>query len=437
MVRQVMGVKGYGWKAGLAVAVAGGALLWHVLACIESPMAFSPSGKDLAFVTMEPYGEGEDDASLAGTRIYRLMVLSDKKNLRIVEETSENMLTAPAYRPDGKQYCYLRIPLLTPEAKKHMEEKQKEVQPKEDVAGRREGPYKLDIGRKLEATPLKGPRDHVSLPSISDLDRFLRDIREGWLVPVVLVVRDAKSDEVVSRTLLEAPFRKYESDRLGLAYLTTRPQYEAEGKWVYLCLADVVMGINPSEGKQRILAAPAAVAALSPDGKTIGVVQERVIAFVRTDGTLATYRRLGPELAEHVSESEVTWTDSRTLVLLVRKQGPRLLFIRPDGSIVKDMALKLPEGAAGRDGEDPGELAIAPDGKHMVLALFKDVFFMKLDGTILKRKQASDDKPRDEEFLVQPTFTPDSKLVAFKCLEEDKEREGSYQRVKAIVFFTP
>ena len=116
MVRQVKAADPpttAGWKAILAMTVAGGALLWHVLACIESPMAFSPSGKDLAFVTGGPSLAEGKDAHLAGARVFRMMVLSDGKHIRAVEQTDRHLLTAPAYSPNGQQLCYFRVPLLT------------------------------------------------------------------------------------------------------------------------------------------------------------------------------------------------------------------------------------------------------------------------------------------------------------------------------------
>ena len=42
------------WTARLMIVAATGVLLWHVLACVESPMAFSPNG-DLAFTTITPH----------------------------------------------------------------------------------------------------------------------------------------------------------------------------------------------------------------------------------------------------------------------------------------------------------------------------------------------------------------------------------------------
>ena len=76
---------------------------------------------------MEPYDP--DDMELADTHIYRLMVLTKAKDLKVLEETTRYMLSAPAYSPDGKQLCYLQVPLLTQEQKDQWEKTSK-VEPK-------------------------------------------------------------------------------------------------------------------------------------------------------------------------------------------------------------------------------------------------------------------------------------------------------------------
>ena len=96
------------WKSLLAIFVGAGALLWHVLACVDSPMAYSPDGKNLAFTVAQPLPDFDDGFN--ENVIFRLMVLSNGNDLRTVEETSKFILTGPAYSPDGKQLCYLRLP---------------------------------------------------------------------------------------------------------------------------------------------------------------------------------------------------------------------------------------------------------------------------------------------------------------------------------------
>ena len=55
-----VGSRLYRRKATLAVLAGCALLLWHVLACVESPMAFSPEG-DLAFTTVGPGSVPSDE----------------------------------------------------------------------------------------------------------------------------------------------------------------------------------------------------------------------------------------------------------------------------------------------------------------------------------------------------------------------------------------
>jgi hypothetical protein len=98
MVRHVVAARPRRWMALLAILIAGGGLLWHILACMESPMAFSPDGKTLAFVTMEPLGD-IDKQPLPGEHAFRLMVLTQDRKIRVLEQSVDEMLTAPGFSP--------------------------------------------------------------------------------------------------------------------------------------------------------------------------------------------------------------------------------------------------------------------------------------------------------------------------------------------------
>ena len=121
-------------------------------------------------------------------------------------------------------------------------------------------------------------------------------------VEASLVVRDAKTLKVVSVTRVDMPMGWVSMPAKGgdpdtgmdllIGYTTIRPRYGPDGKWVYLCAGGVAMGIDPSSGSVRLLAAPTQVGSLSPDGKTLGVLQDHTVGFVRTDGTEAVYRRV-------------------------------------------------------------------------------------------------------------------------------------------------
>ena len=59
------------WKMLFVLAIALGAIIWNVKGCRDSPMAFSPDGRQLAFVTRDK-NVNDPNFSFAGDATYRL-----------------------------------------------------------------------------------------------------------------------------------------------------------------------------------------------------------------------------------------------------------------------------------------------------------------------------------------------------------------------------
>ena len=407
------------WKAMLAITVAAGALLWHLLACTESPMAFSPSGEDLVFVTAEPAPFGDKALPAKGKQVYRLMVLTGGKKLRVIEQTSDEMLTAPAYSPDGKQVCYLRIKLRSRE---EMEAADKRME------GRNKQWEKL-MPPRPEGADLPATED-LTLPPVEDMAEIVKLAFTGEPLPAALVVRDAKTWKVISTVWVDFPPRDYGAEALSMMYSLIRLQYSPDGKWIYYWDTQAAVAVNLQAKKRRILAAPARIPTLSPDGKMLAIYLEKAIGLVSTDGQVAIYRRLKGEVAP----LGLTWKDKQTLAVLTEsKPGKdreeaewKIHLFKTDGTVAESIPLKLPELELGKVFL---ELALAPNGRHMIVCSGQDVLFMKADGKVLKHWKAGD----KEVMMFRPTFTPDSKRVAFKRLTGKDE----LTRVSAIVFFTP
>ena len=421
MVRQVSPKRTPGWKGVLAVSVAGAAVLWHILACMESPMAFSPSGKELAFVTMAPYGH--EDLHLIGKHVYRLIVVSNGKRARIIERTDKHMLSAPAWSPDGQQLCYLRVPLLT----------QQQAEKIRSEAKRRRETLKSQPRFPHADAPPTQPTDSEegrtldrALPPLDKAAEFYTNALAVPPVPVQLVVRDAKATDVIAATVtVELPVLELASDKPGSGlfylYLLARPQYAPDGQWVYFCAGNVVVGVNPKTGAKRLLAAPAVLAALSPDGKTIAAAHEEMISFVRTDGSRCTAIRWEKGL----SPSGIAWADNETLALLSSEGNKVLLYaVDTSGRVRRTQSVPKPQkDTAGSS----GELALAPDGKHVVVGYSREVLFLDAAGKVLHRWQ------HEKNFMGQPTFSPDGKRVAMKYMADV---EKNMPQVTAIVFFS-
>jgi len=421
MVRQVTAKKTPLWKPLAAIIVAAGALLWHLLACIESPMSFSPAG-DLAFVTMEPY-DG-DDLAIAGKHTFRLMVMSKERKLRVLERTDSYMLTAPAFSPDGKKIAYLRIPLLTAEELKRLEEAIKAAKADDEATTRPAAP--LWPSRAPATQQAEGERQDLALPSLEAMEDMFRDLADAVMIPVELVVRDAATGKISAATLVQVPLSA-EDDKndvvtmnLLTTYLLVRPQYAPDGEWVHFGVQNFVLAVNPATGDQRLLGT-AAISLLSPDGRNIAAIQRDALAIIQADGQKATYVRL----EEAPSPSGLAWSDNRTLALM-RPSGDKdqpqvqVDFVGTDGIRGESQAFALPgQGKATQS----GELAISPDGKHLAVSFGPDAYILNRDGKVLKAWHLED------EVLAQPTFAPDSKSVAFKHMSKEQKR------VTAIVFF--
>jgi dipeptidyl aminopeptidase/acylaminoacyl peptidase len=425
------------WKAGLAITVVAAGLLWHILACIESPMAFSPNGKDLAFVTMEPYGTG-DDLNLAGTHVYRLMVLSEGKPPRVLEETTQYMLSAPAWSPDGRRLAYLRMLLPDRPQRDRIKERieknkglSKEMSEATSESAWAEVPLPPAAPGATEP-PAKAPEstEDVSLPAAEAMVNWAEQHLSLPVAPAVLVVRDAAGGQVLSATRTFTAPMDYEAVKFLFSYLTLRPQFSPDGHLVYFCNGGEVLSVNPEENKQWVVAALAEIAAFSPDGATIAVLQNGALGLLRPKDDVTVYRRLG---GDNASLSGLAWADKDTVALFrAKKDGEdnaRIDFFRADGTPAKSLPLKLPPHESKDTNE--GELAIAPDGAHMVLGFAADVFFLKRDGTILRHWHS------EKEWLAQPTFTPDSKQVAFKLMVSVAPEGKEPDHTAAIAFFSP
>jgi hypothetical protein len=408
--------------------LAGGAVIWHLLACVESPMAFSPDGKRLAFTIIEPYPDEQEDWKNRARSTYRVLSLEDGRTLRVIEETADALLTAPGWSPDGKELCYLRIPLLTDE----------------EHAQRRK--LKEDSG---SPAPLHG--DDEYLLEVKEFEQRLRR-SESPPRPAFLVVRDAATMAVLRTTRL-ALWGVSREEELP-AYLLSkpscgRPSFHNAGGLLYAVDSDT----------QSLLASGVfAATALAPDGRTLaalGVKGEQVF-LISPEGNML--RRIQPE--REASWDGLAWVDARTLAVLggdSDKRMARIMFKRiddiPSPESIKFIRPNSPEGQM-------GELAVSPDGRHLVVSYGSTVLFMDGSGRLLDTwvSPYSDlPDPGAGGWLVQPVFTPDSRFVALKRVVRDEElRIPEFVRVSVaedvvcgnvsskvmartteIVFFTP
>ncbi|MBN1764098.1 MAG: PD40 domain-containing protein [Sedimentisphaerales bacterium] len=436
MVRQMNQPSKKNWKAVLAIIVAGGALLWHILACTESPMSFSPDGKNLAFVVMEP--KPDMDELYKGSATFRLMICSDNKTLYTVEETTEHILSGPAYSPDGKYLCYLRLPLLS----------------KEEINARKEHFKELDqkleeIEKSAQQDLPKSPADNttdtsesqkstdLTIPPAETIYESIKSLILATPFPAELVVRDPQNYNILATIRITLPVLEDSNTELYYNHLVMKPQFSPDSQWIYLPANNMIQAVNPETREVCILAAPAGmvadklmitVAALSPDGKKFAVLygseEPATIAFYQTNGQTSLYQKIDFK----VSLSGMAWKDNETLTLLSSGDNDSeiiLYFMKTNGVLSDPLQIQLPQ-LTKEQKDEYIQLALAPNRDYMVITFVKDVFFLTGDGKLIKHHSI-----KDETRLTQAAFTPDSRQVAFKSVNEE-----NISYVKSIMFFS-
>jgi hypothetical protein len=413
-------------------------------------MAFNKTG-DLAFVTMEPYGGGEIYS--AGPQCYRLMILPNgEKEVKLLEQTVDHMLAGPAFSPDGKSICYLRINLLSGEdlaRLREMMEKRQQLDAEKS---------KLAEAFKWSGMPMPGATQPASAPSDSGTtatakllaasSKLWENIVGGPALGAEVVERDATSGEVKRTVKVELPLIPYGGsdhdtlDPFVRCYLLTRLQYAPDGNEITFSAGSIVARVDLAKGTASFLDAPASICAMSPDGKTVATLNDARLGFIRADG-VSTYRPLDSK----VSLSGMAWADNATLGLLLRASRPNddtrmLQLVKADGGMGKAIEIKLPKEPASSEGNE-GQLAVAPDGKHICVSYGLSVYFLTADGKIVSQWNSPEDSG---VILVQPVFSHDSKRIAMKKMTERKiveQKENSTEHrtesapVNAIVFFSP
>jgi len=412
------------WKLtgpALAVGIIIAGLLWQILACTESPMAFSPDGKNLVFTILEPYessGGNNDNAP----PLCRLMVLAnaatpDAQNLRILEERSNLMLTGPTFSPDGKQFCYLRItlpkdsPAITPAAPTAPA-----TTPATSAATSPALPPELIF---------PGDPKPITLAATETIDTGNMTAENPG--QALLVFRDAATFSILSTVQVEFTLDE-KDDSLAHPYLTLRPQYGPEGNIIFYTDHLGLHGVNLKEQSSFLINRRAMCPAVSPDHKTIAFIGSKKgdsLVLFSPELTSLTERFL-PEM---VSPSGLFWLNNDTLAVLIggaKNNDQKIMLFANDGKPLR--TLNLPEFKDTQD-EKIGELAIAPDGR-LIVCYNTFVRFFDASGKLLH------EVPLDENtLLAQPTFTPDGTRIAFKELTKTKSGETETTRVFALVFY--
>jgi dipeptidyl aminopeptidase/acylaminoacyl peptidase len=408
-------------------------LAWMISGCIEeSPIAVSPDGKMLAFVTVEPYPKN-DDPFASGVQAFRLMLVDNDGKIRVLEESVDAMLSGPVFHPDGKKIAYLRMTL--PSAAQ-AGQRQKDLEHRLEDLKKVATPRWQEWASSQTQPARAGEIADIALPPVKS------QLQGGaWLLvasesAATLIVRDIEKGTILSRTAIELP-----AAGPGDLYKYVRPQYDPSGEFVYLAAASLALKVCPGTGEIKTLSLCSPAAPLSPDGKWVASWQDDVVSMTATDGSQAVYRRL----PIHATPCTVNWIDNHTLAALQVMPAPTttqpaatepaepasqttwvLQRIRTDGTLLAATKIALPVQDGPANNTD--QFCLSSDGAYMVISVSGALVFARMDGTVLATIH------QDDIAWQHPIFTSDSKRVAAKLFTKDGSDSW---RTQAIVFFSP
>ena len=279
----------------LPVAAAAGCQFWPLV----SSMSFSPDGRDLAVAAAkeEPSGQGKNGA--IERLVFRLWVISDRRKARVVEGMpkaggGQYALFAPAYSPDGRELCYLRL-----------------------------GPIPREPTTR-PAKPASGP------PSLALVIRDAKTDAVLCTIPIALPPRPPRAAGKLppgrpGREHADAPDQESSHDAPVCAPIEpplSYARYSPCGKRIFLCFAGLAMAIERSTGRVSVLSDNAWRMRLSPDGRTLatlgfGDCDQAILKLVPTDGTPAGHLQIASKEVR-----DIAWKDNRTLLVLRVRDDP-------------------------------------------------------------------------------------------------------------------
>ncbi len=416
------------WKAAVALSVAMLAVLWHLLACVESPMAFSPDGKTLALTVLDHSEKG----LVPGDAVFRLMVITDHKKLTVLEESADKKLSAPTYTPDGKSLAYVRVPLPTKEQLGAIMQISKEGDEARDAQAAKliallqpkHQPASSPATRKAATAQTAGTPTaklaRVELPPVKEMIDLVREYYAGPEWPCEIVLRDAQTFEiskVIPFKMHALSFSNKPLEGMEMAYIFTQPQFSPDGGKLYVAAGAEIVAVDLPSGETELVAAPGTLPALSPDGKTLAVLSEGCVALVHLDGDLTVWK----QLKDIEAPWSMAWIDNNTLGL-VRKTD--------SGHV---------QVGIGRDGKETPGIALPTDEKEILSLARAKAGNMAISGSTITLLDAKGKTTatipemkgaESKRVLGNPTWSNDSQTLAVR-LTRDAETAATV----AVLFF--
>ncbi len=410
-------IKRVGYRNALiALSAALSCLALYILACVSSPVSWSPDSSKIALLVTPP----GDEPNNFGLFIYNIIT---GDHLLLDEVEADGILSAPSWSPDGKWIAYYRIDPSPPAAP--------------------QAPSPLDPNAALSPPP--APKTSSAEKLFSEDDKMLppfpwevlkrktdeNEDAELFDVKLMIVTSDGKESKVLK--ILQ--WQGDKDDRKMIVFV--KPEWSVDSRRLFyarmLGPAEIFYFASldiPTGQMHTHLLGSFGTCAASPDGKHVASLlkidsDRLLLTIAQTEGKAQKYFELGRhEDTERPFFPSLSWSpDSRSL--LVPAKDEVLIVDAFTGSINKYRDPQTGPVACG---------TFSPDGTRLYYLSANELHdpntdakppkislrYMDLSSNKAKEVFELSDFPHSGEGGAVFSVSPDCKTVLLRCLLEDQ-----------------
>jgi len=305
-------------KAWIAFVAALSCLLIYVLACVLSPVGWSPDSSKIA-ILVTPHREHPD--------IFAIFTYDIATGDRVLldEVKADGALSAPAWSPDGKWIAYYKVePAPSPEV---IPSSESDATVSVGDASGNTNKGKSEQPNPPTTTQELFSEENKMLPSLmlelmEELLEEQEDV-ETFDVKLIMVTPDAKE-----RKILQV-MKWIGDDDARLAIMYMRPSWSADCKRLfYVRLIEDLFytgSIDIATGKTYAhLVGSIGTPVVSPDGKWVAsclVEDSNTLIAARIDGNMCKYFRLDLEMNNKYMQDMVFWSPDSKKIFVVAEHS--------------------------------------------------------------------------------------------------------------------
>ena len=313
-------------KAWIAFVAALSCLLIYVLACVLSPVGWSPDSSKIAILVTPPHGEKPEKSKPDIFAIFTYDIATGDRVL-LDEVKADGALSSPAWSPDGKWIAYYKVePAPSPEV--IPSSGPDATVPVGDASGN------TTKGKSEQPNPPTTTQELFSeenkmLPSlILELMKELLEKQEDvetFDVKLIMVTPDAKERKILQVMKWMGDMG---DDGAHVTMMLMRPSWSADCKRLFYVrvLGDLFYtgSIDIATGKTYAhLVCSIGTPVVSPDGKWVAscLVDSDTLIAARIDGNMCKYFRLDLKMDNQFMQDVVFWSPDSKKIFVVAEHS--------------------------------------------------------------------------------------------------------------------